>query len=138
MQRWLFSLGDEAAIGVEAPLEARFGNRNKFHRYFTELSEQIFYCNKFHFVAINFYCNEIFSLPTDAIKSVAIDYCNKNFVAIVCCNKRFLLSLKILYCNKKYCYYKLLQKNFFATIIFVAKVSVQKGLITFGNLGDIW
>ena len=42
MQRRLFSIGDEAAIGVEAPLEARFGNRNKFHRYFTELSQQIF------------------------------------------------------------------------------------------------
>jgi len=63
---------------------------------------------------------------------------NKNFVAIAFCYNKILLSLKILYCNKKYCYYKLLQQNFFATIIFVAKVSVQKGLITFGNLGDIW
>ena len=116
MQRRLFSFEDEAAIGVEAPLEARFGNRNKFHRYFTELSQQIFYCNKFHFVAINFYCNEIFSLPTDAIKFVTIDYCNKNFIAIVCCNKRFLLSLKILYCNKKYCDYKYFIAIIFATL----------------------
>ena len=46
------------------------------------------------------------SLPTIVIKSMTIDYCNKNFVAIeFYCNKIFLSSLKILYCNKKYCCY---------------------------------
>ena len=47
-----------------------------------------------------------------AIKFVAIDYCNKNFVAIEFgCNKIFLLLLKILYYNKKYYYYNLLQQT---------------------------
>ena len=52
-------------------------------------------------------------LPTIAIKSLTIDYCNKNFIAIeFCYNKIFLLSLKILYCNKKYCcYYKKYQRE---------------------------
>ena len=129
MQRRLFSLGDEATIGVEAPLEARFGNKNNFDRYFTELSQQIFYCNKFHFVAINLYCNEIFSLPTDAIKFVTIDYCNKNFIAIVCCNKIFLLSLKILYCNKKYCDYK-----YFVAISSASFTSSISKMMSFASL----
>ena len=44
---------------------------------------------------------------------VTIDYCNKNFVVIeFCWNKIFLLLLKILYCNKIYCCYNLLQQNF--------------------------
>ena len=53
-------------------------------------------------------------LPTETIKFVAIEYCNKNFVAIeFCCNKRFLLLLKILYCQKKKnCSYNLLQHIF--------------------------
>ena len=73
----------------------------------------IFCCNKLQIVAINLYCNEKLSLPTIAIKFVAIDYCNKNFIIIeFCCNKIFLLLLKILNCNKKYCCYNLLQ-NFF-------------------------
>jgi len=39
---------------------------------------------------------------TVAIKSVAIDYCNKNFVAVEFgCNEIFLLLLKILYYKKK-------------------------------------
>ena len=50
--------------------------------------------------------------PIVAIKSVAIDYCNKNFFAIEFgCNKIFLLLLKILYYNKKYCYHNLLQQT---------------------------
>ena len=54
------------------------------------------------FVAINLYCNEKISLST--IKFGAIDYCNKNFIAIeFCCNKLFLLLLKILYSNEIYC-----------------------------------
>ena len=42
------------------------------------------------------------ALPTIRIKSVTIDYCHKNFIAIeFFCNNIFLLLLKILYCNKK-------------------------------------
>ena len=84
------------------------------------LLQRNFCCNKLHIVAINLYCHEIFSLLIVAIKFVIIDYCNKNFVVIeFCCNKRFLLLfflkfflllLKILYCNKKYCCYNLLQE----------------------------
>ena len=52
---------------------------------------------------------QIFFLPTVEIKSMTIGYCNKNSILIeFCCNKIFLLLLKILYCNKKYCCYNLL------------------------------
>ena len=56
-------------------------------------------------------------LLTVAIRSVAIGYCNKNFVAIGYCNKAFcynkifLLLLKTVYWDKNYCCYNLFQKN---------------------------
>ena len=65
------------------------------------------------FVAINFksIATENFLFPV--IKSMAIDYCNKIFFVIEFgCNKIFFLLLKILYYNKKYCCYNLLQQNF--------------------------
>ena len=47
-----------------------------------------------------------------AIRSVAIGYCNKNFVAIAFCyNKIFLLLLKTIYWDKNYCCYNLFQQN---------------------------
>ena len=45
------------------------------------LLQQIFYCNKLKIFVINNYCNETNSLHTIAIKSMVINYYNKNFVA---------------------------------------------------------
>ena len=74
--------------------------------------------NIIFFIAIEVYCNNlkfIATKPPNAIlKSVTVTYCNKKFVAtncinnIFCCNKVFLIIIKIFYCNQT-----LLQQNFY-------------------------
>ena len=72
-----------------------------YTHYKNKYCNKIFYCNKLKIFVINNYCNETNSLHTIAIKSVAINYYNKNLVAIVfCCNKISLLLLKIIFVTK--------------------------------------
>ena len=52
-------------------------------------SNKSFCCNS-QIVAINLYCDKKTLLPTIAIKSVTIDYCNKNLVAIEFCFNKFV------------------------------------------------